>query len=173
MTEELATNKISRIFVWITWLLILATLGFGFNEFLEDKYNPNQKPQSYQENDINVVILERSGYGHYVTAGKINQKPVTFMLDTGATNVSIPEQVANNLNLEKMRSYYVQTANGRAKVYQTQLSQLSIGDILLYNVDAHINPNMNSDEILLGMSALKQVEFSQKGKYLTLIQTNN
>lgn len=172
MTEELETNKISRLFVWITWLLLLATLGFGFNEFLERKYNPNQQPESYQQNDTNVVILERSSYGHYVTTGEINQQPVTFMLDTGATNVSIPEQVANTLNLEKMRSYYVQTANGKAKVYETALSQLRIGDILLYNVDAHINPNMHSNEILLGMSALKQVEFSQKGKYLTLIQAN-
>jgi aspartyl protease family protein len=46
--------------------------------------------------------------------------------------------------------------------------KISIGNIFLYNVAAHINPAMKSDAILLGMSALKEVEFSQKGKQLTL-----
>lgn len=173
MTQDIETNKISKFFVWIAWLLVLALLGFAFNEFLANKENPNRSPESYIHNNGKVeVVLERSGYGHYVTGGEINSYPVTFMLDTGATNVSIPEHIAEQLHLEKMRSYYVQTANGSVKVYQTQLSELRIGDILLYNVAAHINPGFKSNEILLGMSALKQVEFSQKGKYLTLIQNN-
>jgi len=62
----------------------------------------------------------------------------------------------------------VQTANGMVTVYKTEIEQLSIGNIFLYNVAAHINPAMKSDAILLGMSALKKVEFSQKGKLLTL-----
>jgi aspartyl protease family protein len=62
----------------------------------------------------------------------------------------------------------VQTANGRVKVYSTVLEQLSIGNIFLYNVAANINPAMKSNEILLGMSALKRVDFSQTGKQLIL-----
>jgi aspartyl protease family protein len=45
---------------------------------------------------------------------------------------------------------------------------LSLGNIFLYNVAAHINPAMKSDQILLGMSALKQVDFYQTGKQLIL-----
>jgi len=47
---------------------------------------------------------------------------------------------------------------------------LQIGDIVLDNVKASIIPTMQGEEILLGMSALKQVEFRQKGDFLTLIQ---
>jgi aspartyl protease family protein len=45
-----------------------------------------------------------------------------------------------------------------------------IGDIKLTNVSAHINPSMDFDEILLGMSALKQIEFTQRGDTLILRQ---
>jgi aspartyl protease family protein len=55
-------------------------------------------------------------------------------------------------------------------VFDTQLDQLSIGDITLKNVNASINPSMDMGEILLGMSALKEIEFTQRGDQLTLKQ---
>jgi aspartyl protease family protein len=62
----------------------------------------------------------------------------------------------------------VHTANGQVTVIKTLIKELRIGSIVLYDVAANINPGMKSDEILLGMSALKRVEFSQRGKELTL-----
>jgi aspartyl protease family protein len=93
---------------------------------------------------------------------------VVFLLDTGATNVSVPLHLANSLNLVGGVTYPVQTANGIVQVTQTTIAQLSIGDIQLYNVQANINPADQSDEILLGMSALRQLEFTQKGEWLIL-----
>lgn len=114
------------------------------------------------------VTLKQNRHGHYVTQGTINGATVTFLLDTGATQVSIPAHIADNLGLQSSGSHRVQTANGSITVYQTRLEQLSIGNIFLYNVAANINPAMQSDEILLGMSALKRVEFRQTGKQLIL-----
>jgi aspartyl protease family protein len=94
--------------------------------------------------------------------------PVVFLLDTGATQVSIPAHIAEELQLTGSRESLVNTANGTTTVYQTKLQQLSIGNIYLYDVSAHINPSMQSNQILLGMSALKRVEFSQVGKQLIL-----
>jgi aspartyl protease family protein len=62
------------------------------------------------------------------------------------------------------------TANGPITVFETRISELSIGDITLFNVRASINPAMPPPQILLGMSALKQIEFVQRGDSLTLIQ---
>ena len=62
------------------------------------------------------------------------------------------------------------TANGPVTVYDTIINQLTIGDIVLYNVPASINTGMQGTGILLGMSALSQVEFVQSGDYLTLRQ---
>lgn len=169
MTEDDSTNKIGKTFVWLAWIIGIALLMFIFQGALDKQYNPNSQPQiSLNSSGQAEVTLQQNKQGHYVTLGSINGSPVTFLLDTGATQVSIPAHIADELQLESFSSYPVQTANGTVTVYKTQIDQLSIGNIFLYNVAAHINPAMKSDAILLGMSALKEVEFSQKGKQLTL-----
>jgi aspartyl protease family protein len=169
MTEDDSTNKIGKLFVWFAWIIALALLMYFFQGVLDKQYNPNSQPQISLNNSGQAeVVLQQNRQGHYVTLGTINGTSVTFLLDTGATQVSIPAHIADELNLKSFGNYPVQTANGTVTVYKTQIDQLSIGNIFLYNVAAHINPGMKSDAILLGMSALKEVEFSQKGKQLTL-----
>ena len=169
MTEDDSTNKIGKLFVWLAWIMAIALLMFIFEDELEKQYNPNSQPQvSLNSSGQAEVILKQNRQGHYVTKGAINEASVTFLLDTGATQVSIPAHIADKLNLESYGSYPVQTANGQVTVYKTKIDQLSIGNIFLYNVAAHINPAMKDDGILLGMSALKQLDFQQTGKQLIL-----
>jgi len=169
MTEADSTNKIAKIFVWLAWIIAIVLLMYFFQGVLDKQYNPNSQPKvSLNSSGQAEVILQQNRQGHYVSQGTINESSVTFLLDTGATQVSIPAHIADELQLESFGSYPVRTANGSVTVYKTKIDQLSIGNIFLYNVAAHINPAMKSDEILLGMSALKKVEFSQKGKQLTL-----
>lgn len=165
------SKGISRIFTWIAWLLFIGLLVWVFQGTLDNQHNPNQQPKSSlnQQGHAQVTLI-RNKFGHYVTAGRINDTTVTFLLDTGATNVSIPIHIARHLMLPELGSHYAETANGTIKVYKTVLDKLSIGPIILYNVAASINPGMESDEILLGMSALKQLEFRQTGKYLYLTE---
>jgi len=172
MTEDDPTNKIGKIFVWLAWITAIVLLMYFFQGALDEQYNPNSQPQiSLNSSGQAEVVLKQNRQGHYVTKGSINESSVTFLLDTGATQVSIPAHIAEQLQLESFGNYPVQTANGTVTVYRTKIDQLSIGNIFLYNVAAHINPAMKSDAILLGMSALKKVEFSQTGKQLTLRET--
>ena len=169
MTEVDPTNKMARIFVWLAWIIALALLMFFFQDVLDEQYNPNTQPEMrLTAGGQAEVILAQNRQGHYVARGTINDTPVTFLLDTGATQVSIPAHIADKLGLIAQGNYRVQTANGSITVYKTEITQLSLGNIFLYNVAAHINPAMKSDEILLGMSALKQVDFQQTGKQLIL-----
>ena len=64
----------------------------------------------------------------------------------------------------------VQTANGTTTAYATRLDSLQLGEIEVHNVKAQINPSMDSDEVLLGMSVLKHLDFNQQGDILTLRQ---
>lgn len=167
--KEDDTTTIGKSFVWIAWLIGLGLLVFVFQDLLDDQYNPNQQPKlSLQSNGKAEVTLEQNRQGHYVTNGAINGTEVIFLLDTGATQVSIPAHIAEHLSLKGGAKQRVQTANGLITVYKTQINELRIGNIYLYNVAAHINPSMQADEILLGMSALKRVEFRQTGKELIL-----
>ena len=163
------TKSMGKGMIFIAMLLFLGLLTMMFQQQLEKQVNPNKRVVSQQnQQGQTVVTLRRNRAGHYVSNGSINGHKVEFLLDTGATNVAIPEYTARRLGLREGRRIQVSTANGKTTGYQTMIDSLTIGDILLYNVRAIITPNLN--EILLGMSALKQLEFSQKGNFLTIKQ---
>ena len=92
------------------------------------------------------------------------------MLDTGATGVAIPEAVAVYLGLRRGRPFPTQTANGIATSYAAKLDSVSVGAIELQDVPAAITPGLQTQEILLGMSFLKHIEFTQRGDTLILRQ---
>jgi aspartyl protease family protein len=116
------------------------------------------------------VLLKRNRSGHYVVNGFINSKEVTFLLDTGATDVALSDDLATALELRRGAYITSQTANGTVTARQTTLSEVSIGSIRLQNVRASILPSLSDKEVLLGMSFLKQLELVQKGNYLLLRQ---
>jgi aspartyl protease family protein len=155
----------------LAWLIALALLTLIFGRWEERQINPNSEPASeILASGIRQVTLEANRFHHYVSNGSINGRDVVFLLDTGATDVVIPEPVARKLGLKRGAARYAQTANGTIKTFATRLNSLQIGSIELKNVRASINPHMKGDEILLGMSALKQVELIQSGNTLTLRQ---
>ena len=155
----------------LMWIFIFALLAVFFSDQLNKQNNPNQSIITTATSDgIKSLVLQRNRQGHYIANGSINNTPVVFMLDTGATDVSIPEKISRKLNLKHGPSAIYQTANGPVKVTMTRLQKISIGEISLNNVRATINPGFHGDEILLGMSFLKHLEFSQRGNKLTLKQ---
>ena len=163
-------QKTGGAMMFMACVLGLALLTMFFSGALERQRNPNQNPVTKSGDGVVEVVLQRNRQGHYVLTGMINGRSVEFLLDTGATDVVLPEAIATQLDLEAGRAGLAMTANGTVKVYETRLNQLQIGDIRLSNVRASINPAMPPPAILLGMSALKQIEFVQRGDTLTLRQ---
>ncbi|WP_198262655.1 retropepsin-like aspartic protease family protein [sulfur-oxidizing endosymbiont of Gigantopelta aegis] len=139
-----------------------------FQDVLSTQDNPNQNIATTHDGQVKEVSLKRNRAGHYVATGSINGQQAVFLLDTGATYVAIPEHLAARLNLAKGQQIQLSTANGRSIGYRTRIQRLSIGQIHLYNIKAVITPNL--EDILLGMSVLKQLEFTQRGKFLTIRQ---
>ncbi|MFT4676711.1 MAG: aspartyl protease family protein [Patiriisocius sp.] len=154
----------------VAFIIALGLLTMFFADIQESQYNPNQAPLSSTAGNAVEVSLLRNRQGHYVVSGEINQQTAEFLLDTGATDVVVPADLAGQLGLSRGYAAKAMTANGTVTVYETSIDQLMIGDIELRNVRASINPGMNGQSILLGMSALKQIEFVQRGDRLTLRQ---
>lgn len=172
MEHDPQTNReLSGMGVWmfgLAWVVIFICLIAYFSGFLDRKINPNQQPFSVQTSAGVEVRLQQNAMGHYVTSGKINGVDVIFLLDTGATSVSVGSHLASKLDLLGVGQQKVQTANGSLIVATTTINKLEVGDITLRNVPANLNPGMKSDKILLGMSALKHLEWTQRGDVLTL-----
>lgn len=98
--ENEPTKNIGRVFIWVAWLIAFGLLVFTFQEVLEAQWNPNTSPEySLNQTGKAEVKLKQNKHGHYITQGKINEQNVVFLLDTGATNVSIPVHIAEKLSL--------------------------------------------------------------------------
>jgi len=99
--------------IFIAWVLIFGMLIWFFGVLEKNKRNPNQNVSTQVLNSgEKEVVLESGSYGHYIATGKINNTKVTFLVDTGASYVSVPEDVANKVGLKKGAEMLVSTANG-------------------------------------------------------------
>ena len=152
---------------WIIGFLLLALI---FSKVVDHQNNPNQSVATSQSSQFQEIVLERNRYGHYVFDGEINGKAVTFLVDTGATRISIPANLQTYLNLKLGPAFKVSTANGVATAYMTRLDELKLGEILLTDVKASLNPGLPDDQILLGMNVLKNMELVQRGDSLIIRQ---
>ena len=148
--------------------ILLATRFFA--DWEQSRFNPNREPVSLIQGEQIEVRFESNVQGHFVADGRINGETVTFLLDTGATDVAIPADLAERLSLPRGTAVMLQTANGQSTGYRTVLNSLGLGDILLHDVRALIAPGFGGDQVLLGMSALKQLEFTQRAGTLVLRQ---
>ncbi len=155
----------------IAWLLLLVMLGLYFQDKLTSHLNPNSAPEMLVLDGRASLVLNANREQHFVMTGKVNGIKTMLIIDTGATRVVIPADIARSLQLQPGKRGISYTANGPVETYQTTIALLELGEITLTNVDAEINPGMNGlGKILLGMSALSQIEFSQRNGQLILRQ---
>lgn len=162
---------LSRVMFLIAWLLFMAMLVYFFSSWIAYQNNPNRDLNSHvTQSGVREIVLKENNAHHFVLNGKVNGENVEFMIDTGSSNVSIPGALADKLQLTASYPILARTANGTITVYATTIKVLEIGPIRLYNVPASINIHMASDQILLGMSVLKQLEFTLRNGHMILIQ---
>ena len=115
-----------------------------------------------------IVLTAQSG-GHFVTSGTINGKTARFVVDTGATLVSMDQYEADRLGVDwkKGQRGITRTANGDAPYYATTLQSVRIGDVQVYNVPAIVSP-APMPYILLGNSFLSRFQMKRENDVMTL-----
>lgn len=171
MTEQAPGRGAGKLMLILAWGLGLFLAARFFGHWEDGQRNPNQQPVSSKGDGYIEVQLAGNGQGHFLANGQINDEAVVFLLDTGATDVAIPGELATKLGLQRGAAVNLNTANGVSSGYRTRLEHLQLGDIQLHNVRALVAPGMHGDEVLLGMSALKQLEFTQRDGTLVLRQS--
>ena len=151
------------------WVVGIGLLTLLFSGILERDDNPNPEPETLQDSTgARSVVLQRNRRGHYVAPGRINKHPVIFLVDTGASDVAIPQSVANRIGLEPGFRMRARTAAGDVYTWSTLLRSVELGGIRLNTIRASILPDMEGEQVLLGMSFLKRLEMIQRDGSLTL-----
>jgi aspartyl protease family protein len=115
------------------------------------------------------VSLPMAGNGHFVADALVNGAPMRFLVDTGATLVSISAADAAKVGIDyrKGRPMISTLADGRqVKSYHVVLDSVSVGGITIFNVDGSVRES--GGPALLGMSFLGRTEMRQDGQSMTL-----
>ncbi|MDX1528874.1 MAG: retropepsin-like aspartic protease [Gammaproteobacteria bacterium] len=125
----------------------------------------------YTEPESRAIRIYPDRGNMYLVVGSINGYPVNFVVDTGATLVSMNSRVARRLGIDYEvdgKPGLSQTASGIVKTFIVRLKRVKVGDIELTNVEGSVHEGDFPTEVLLGMSFLGRLEMSREGGVLEL-----
>ena len=117
------------------------------------------------------IVVPRSGDGHYYLTVDVNDVPVRFVVDTGASQIVLSQQDAARVGLDPESLNYLGTAftaNGRVQTAAVTLDAVTLGPLQDRDVRAVVNGGA-MDGSLLGMDYLDTFStVSFQGGELTL-----
>jgi len=168
-TKDDTPSRLGKAMLFAAWVVGIALLAMLFQNYISHKENPNQDLSlEIGPAGSSQVVLQRNRAGHYVATGAINGENVVFLLDTGATTVSLPQRLAVRLGLPMRPGGMSKTANGMVQTWTTRLDSVSLGGLTAHNLRATVLPNFPGEQVLLGMDFLKRFELIQRGRALTI-----
>ncbi|MBF2735271.1 MAG: TIGR02281 family clan AA aspartic protease [Betaproteobacteria bacterium AqS2] len=154
------------LMIVLGWALLFAVVVYFFHHMLSA---PNVSESTiFIEDGRQKVSIRADASGHYSARGSVNGVPVVFVLDTGASQVALPQEVAEAAGLELGRRISVGTANGTASAWATRIEELEFAGMRFANVRGIVLENMDEDMVLFGMNAIRGLDMAQSGGVLEL-----
>ena len=117
------------------------------------------------------LILTETHGGMFAVSAKVNGIALPFLVDTGATTVSLDAAQAQSIGLDYQKGTpgWSNTANGPVRSWRLKLDSIVVGPITLYGIEASVREGPGTGGVgLLGMSFLNRVEMKREGETLTL-----
>ncbi|MFT5796659.1 MAG: aspartyl protease family protein [Candidatus Azotimanducaceae bacterium] len=136
--------------IWV--LIFIAAIGaFGL-------WGDIERHLGSQSTDGNSITVPVSRDGHYYLRLAVNDVPIDFVIDTGATDIVLNKQDAQRVGIDVVTlSFYgrAETANGTVETANIALETIQIGDVVDRNVRAVVSGGEMFGS-LLGMGYLQR-----------------
>lgn len=124
------------------------------------------------ESDPQAVVIMRSSGGHFSVRAEADGQSLRFLVDTGASFVTLTEDDATKIGIDPDTLTYVvpvQTANGTIRAASIRIASLAIGPIERHDLRALVAPAGSLEQSLLGLNFLDTLRgFSISGDRLVL-----
>jgi len=156
-------NKLKSLFfglvIWVTIVLTIVT-GYAFRSELNYGYQrvlAVLAPSSSWVNSAGEIVIARHRDGHFYLNTVINGVPITFMIDTGASDIALTKKDAKKLGIDLAALKFTKrysTANGFNYAAPVILRNVKVGDKIFHDVKGHIGQG-DLDISLFGMSAIE------------------
>jgi aspartyl protease family protein len=118
------------------------------------------------EADAVSIKLKQQGSGHYFVEGNVDGKPLVFVVDTGASYVSLPEKDAHDAQIYCDKTISMTTANGSSGGCTAKAKKVQFGRFAVSDVEIILAPNLTQP--LLGMNVLKLFKISQDNNEMVI-----
>jgi len=170
-----------QVYSWIFWNLAPAAPSKSVPAIPEARLPaaPNQAPSGGSAADSPIVLKPFSNHtlvypadrlGHVALTAMVNGTPVRFLVDTGASRVTLTPEAARAVGIDLGQLAFNQrtiTANGLAREAPVTLREIRIEQLSIDNVPAAVNENLRIS--LLGMTFLRRLKsFEMREGALTL-----
>ena len=169
--HELSQN-IKYACIWLGIILLIVT-AYSFRDVLtNNRVIAELVPQRATIANDGSMTFRRREDGHFYIEAKVNNMPILFMVDTGASDIVLSPDDAkqagisvDTLNFSRM----YQTANGVVKGASVRLASLRVGNIHIADIPASVN-GAPMEHSLLGMRFLSELtSYKVEGGTLTLV----
>jgi len=148
----------------LIWFIIF--IFFIVVALVWENYRSEKSSLNIFDKDLERLTLKTASDGHFYVTLSINNKPINFLIDTGATAMILSKKDGEKLgfNVDKLNfSQLAQTANGEILISPVVFDKVSLGFKNFSNVKAFISLT-DMEKSLLGMrflSRLKKIELDR------------
>lgn len=159
------------LFVWVIIILVVA-LGYVYWPNVQNsKFYASIVPGSPVLNENGEMEFIKAENGHFFIDAEVNGKLVHFMVDTGASDISLNQSDAKKLGIDVNALNYnklYSTANGMTRGASVKISYLKVGSFELHDLYVSVNEG-KLDGSLLGMQFLDKFKsYRVEGNKLVL-----
>ncbi|MEJ0012383.1 MAG: TIGR02281 family clan AA aspartic protease [Bauldia sp.] len=108
-----------------------------------------------------AVVIARGLDGHFGVHAEVQGKPMTMMVDTGASFVTLTPADAKAIGIDTSTLRFnmtIRTANGTIEAAPITIAKLAVGSIERREIAALVAPPNSLDQSLLGMSFLNTLD---------------
>jgi aspartyl protease family protein len=157
-----ASEVLRNVAAWCAVIGVL-TLGYTYRSELQDaglRIRSELVPGYPVDTGSGTIALAASEDGGYHVVGTVNGVPVEFLVDTGASDIVLSPADASRAGLNVKALDYsrvFETAHGAGRGAAARVANLSVGPIVLSDVDVSVNQTAMRNS-LLGMAFLKQMK---------------
>lgn len=137
----------------VFWAFVMGGLYLAMTHYL--------KPEPVMVSAAGDLIIPRDRDGHFYAAGSINERPVTFLVDTGASLVTVSDALATAAGLGRGEPTVFQTANGALKGRTVQDVSVSVGPLTVSGIRVGVGlVGDRQGKALLGQSFLARFDIT-------------
>jgi aspartyl protease family protein len=147
--------------IWVVIFLVLTGAIAFKNDaaYIGQRFMGALSPTQGVAHDDGTLSFDAGPDGHFRIQALVNGGRVTFMVDTGATDVVLAPNDARRIGIDSAAlvfDQFAETANGRVSGAAVRLDSLVVGSIEMNQLRATVN-GADMSESLLGMEFLNRL----------------